>query len=410
MARRQHHEEHVNHEAWAIPYGDLVTLLLAFFVVMYAISSVNESKFRVMSDALNAAFGGPPRTISPIQLGQAQLRGSAFDRPSPLAPGAKAAPAAFTPVKAVRVRQVLELPTFGRAGFARLKAESAQEAHARRERQLNSLGRQIQHALGELMRMKLVTVRRGDTYLEVEIQSDILFASGVATPSPVALTTVRKLATVLRGEPNAVRVEGYTDDRPIRTAQFPSNWELSAARAASVVHVLTDEGVDAGRLAVVGYGEHQPIADNGSAAGRNANRRVLLVILAAPQAPDAVPDTGPTVAFEPDDDAHDDDATVAASALAAAAETADAGAAESGAATSGASLAQAVDGARAPSGPSAAHARASGSAATARRAPAVAPAKAPGSRIADREAAQPALPTPAEVSTGMQDMPRPGAG
>ena len=84
MGRRKHHEEHTNHEAWAIPYGDLVTLLLAFFVVMYAVSSVNEGKYRVMADALNAAFGGTPHAISPIQLGAAQMRGSAFDR----APGA----------------------------------------------------------------------------------------------------------------------------------------------------------------------------------------------------------------------------------------------------------------------------------------------------------------------------------
>ncbi len=426
MARRHRQEEHINHEAWAIPYGDLVTLLLAFFVVMYAISSVNESKFRVMSDALNSAFGGPPRTISPIQLGQAQLRGSAFDRPSPLAAGAKAAPAAFTPVKAVHVRQVLELPTFGRAGFARLKAESAREADARRERQLNSLGRQIQRALGEMMRLKLVTVRRGSTYLEVEIQSDILFASGVATPSPVALATVRKLAAVLRDEANAVRVEGYTDDQPIRTAQFPSNWELSAARAASVVHVLTGEGVDASRLAVVGYGEHQPIADNGTQAGRNANRRVLLVILAAPQAPDAIPDAGPTVAFEPGDDAHDDEYAVVAPAVAAAvhaAVAADTG--ESTAATTGTSRAGAVDRTRATPAPSPPRARASSSSSTARsstarsstarsstapRAPVIAPSRTSGSRIADREADRPALPTPDGVSAGMQDMPRPGAG
>ena len=94
MARRhQQHEEHLNHEAWAIPYGDLVTLLLAFFVVMYAVSSVNEGKYRVLADAMAAAFGGTPRTIAPIQLGHQQLRGSAFDRPSIATPGAAGTPA-----------------------------------------------------------------------------------------------------------------------------------------------------------------------------------------------------------------------------------------------------------------------------------------------------------------------------
>jgi chemotaxis protein MotB len=292
MARRHQHEEHQNHEAWAVPYGDLMTLLLAFFVVMYAISSINEGKYRAVSDALSSAFGGPPRSISPIQLGQTQLRGSSFDRPSLLTPGAKTGPTATSPVSNVRVRQMLDTPLGGQAGAARAQAAAtaAMDATLRGESQLNTLGRRIQHALAELVRQKLVTVRRGRTFLEVEIQSDILFASGVAAPSPVATATVRKLGAVLRDEPNAVRVEGYTDDRPIRTATFPSNWELSAARAASVVHVLVGEGIDPARLAVVGYGEHQPVADNATVEGRNANRRVLLVILATEQGVDAVTD------------------------------------------------------------------------------------------------------------------------
>jgi chemotaxis protein MotB len=289
MARRHHHhEEHQNHEAWAVPYGDLVTLLLAFFVVMYAISSINEGKYRAVSDALSSAFGGPPRSINPIQLGETQLRGSSFDRPSLLTPGAKAGPTATSPVSNVRVRQMLDAPLGGRESQMRQQAmaKAAMDASLRGESQLSTLGRRIQHALAELVREKLVTVRRGPTFLEVEIQSDILFASGVAEPSPVATATVRKLGAVLREEPNAVRVEGYTDDVPIRTAAYPTNWELSSARAASVVHVLIGEGVDPGRLAVVGYGEHQPAADNATAEGRNANRRVLLVILAASQAVD----------------------------------------------------------------------------------------------------------------------------
>lgn len=299
MARRHHHEEHTNHEAWAIPYGDLVTLLLAFFVVMYAISSLNEGKYRVLADALSSAFGGPPRTISPVQLGETQLRGSAFDRPSMQTAAAKNGPASTSPVNMVRIRQSLDMPTFGQSQ-AKVAAESrAKETAMERERQLNTLGRQIHDALSELVRQKLVTVRRGSNYLEVEIQSDILFASGVAEPSPVAMTTVRKLSTVLRDEANAVRVEGYTDDRPISTLQFRSNWELSAARAASVVHAMIADGIRPGRLAVVGYGEYQPVADNATESGRNANRRVLLVILAAPAGPDAVPATGPTIALEP---------------------------------------------------------------------------------------------------------------
>src|SRR5688572_25438569 len=302
MGRKHHHEEHLNHEAWAIPYGDLVTLLLAFFVVMYAISSINEGKYRVMADALSSAFGGTPRTITPVTVGQTQLQGNNFDRPSMQTAAAKVGPAPVSPVTINRVRQTLDLPTFGQSREHMSGAQGIQQAKAEagRERQLASLGKQIQKALSKLVQQNLVTVRRGRTFLEVEIQSDILFASGSALPSPVATSTVRKLAAVLRDEPNAVRVEGYTDDRPIRTALFQSNWELSSARAASVVHVMSAEGVAAQRLAVVGFGEHQPVADNLTEAGRNANRRVLLVILAAPDGPDAVPEGGPTMAFVPE--------------------------------------------------------------------------------------------------------------
>lgn len=301
MARRHHHEEHLNHEAWAIPYADLLTLLLAFFVVMYAISSINEFKYRVVADALSSAFGGPPRTITPIQLGQTQLRGSTFDRPSLKAAMAKAGPTSASP-PTTSMRQILDMPTVGRQPHppetAAQTTQIVQAIQNVRDHQLNSLGEKIELALTELMRQKLVTVRHGRNFLEVEIQSDILFASGAAVPSAVATSTVRKLAAVLRESPNAVRVEGYTDDRPIRTAQLPSNWELSSARAASVVHVLVDEGVGAERLAVVGYGEHQPIAVNTTMAGRNANRRVLLVILAAPQGADAVPGPHPTTVLQ----------------------------------------------------------------------------------------------------------------
>ena len=311
MAGRRHkHEDHVNHEAWAIPYGDLVTLLLAFFVVMYAISSVNEGKYRVLADALSSAFGGPPRTVAPIQLGATQIRGSAFDRPSMQTPDSKSGPSSATPVSSPAMRQVLDMPTFGAVarkaadgtgngakGNDSAKVENTEllgEVEGR-NRQLHSLGRRIQQALSELVKQKLVTVRRGDSFLEVEIQSDILFASGSAAPSPVALSTVHKLADILRAEPNAVRVEGYTDNVPINTVAFRSNWELSSARAAGVVHELVDSGVSAQRLAVVGFGEHQPVADNATIEGRNANRRVLLVILASPQGDDAIGDDAPAV-------------------------------------------------------------------------------------------------------------------
>lgn len=274
MARRHVHEEHVNHEAWAIPYGDLITLLLAFFVVMYAISSVNEGKYRAVSDSLKAAFGGAPKTLVPVQMGERQLRGSSFDHPSLSTSGA-AGPTRIAAVNVPELRQPID-------------PAAAQAARERATRQLESIGTRLQDALAGLVDQELVRVRQGVDYLEVEIQSDILFRSGSDVPSALAVDTVQRVGRVLSAEPNAIRVEGYTDDQPIRTALFRSNWELSAARAASVLHALVESGIAPARLSMVGFGEFQPVADNATETGRNANRRVMLVILAPPQGADSV--------------------------------------------------------------------------------------------------------------------------
>jgi chemotaxis protein MotB len=236
MARRKRrHEDHQDHERWAIPYGDLVTLLLAFFVVMYAISSVNEGKYRVLSDSLNAAFRGAPTTIAPIQVGQA----------------------AATTIAAPMV----QLP-------AEVKAMA-----------LRQLAKAVEDAMGPMIMQGLVDVSEEGGIYEISIRSDILFASGSAQLAAAAQPVIRVLGGVLRGFPVDIKVEGHTDDVPIAGGAWPSNWELSAARAASVVHLLTQSGVAPARLAVVAFGEFHPVAPNTTPDGRNANRRVVLAIV-----------------------------------------------------------------------------------------------------------------------------------
>jgi flagellar motor protein MotB len=141
--------------------------------------------------------------------------------------------------------------------------------------------REVQTAMQGLIDAKLVTVRRESLWLEIEINTDILFASGVSDFSPAAATVLDKLADVLKPFPNPVRVEGHTDNRPIKTSAFPSNWELSAARAASVVHEFTKVGIDPLRLEIVGFGEFHPRQANDTVEGRNANRRVAILVLEA---------------------------------------------------------------------------------------------------------------------------------
>src|SRR6267154_2523962 len=130
-----------------------------------------------------------------------------------------------------------------------------------------------------LIDAKLVTVRRENMWLEIEINTDILFPSGSGAFAAQAEPVLDKLGEVLKPFPNPIRVEGHTDDRPIRTSAFPSNWELSAARAASVVHQFTKQGIDPLRLEIVGFGEFHPRQPNDSADGRNANRRVAILVL-----------------------------------------------------------------------------------------------------------------------------------
>ena len=294
--KRRHEEEHENHERWAIPYGDLLTLLLAFFVVMYSISSVNAGKYRVLSDSLYAAFRGEPRTLEPIEVGHKRVGSGADLRVSVVEQAMlKGQPRSLlTPVPLALATPVPnepyhdDMPPPGnengvRAATGPAHPEDAAEAAKQRANaiMLARVADDVVKAMSGLIKQNLVVVRRKQSWIEVEIRTDILFPSGSARLAPNAIDIIRRLADVLARFPNPVRVEGFTDDIPIRTVQFYSNWELSAARAGSVVHVLSDRGVARERLAVVGFGDQHPVASNTTAPGRNANRRVTVVILSA---------------------------------------------------------------------------------------------------------------------------------
>jgi chemotaxis protein MotB len=274
----------------------LITLLLAFFVVMYAMSSVNEGKYRVLSDSLVAAFRGAPRTLEPVQVGE-KTKGSGADISMTIVQQAM-----LEGQPREMLAPVVEPPVM-RHGMAQSPddAQSAEGAASAAEAAaLESVAKEVEQAMAGLIEKDLIVVRRHGLWVEVEIRTDILFPSGVATLAPHAVTVLDQLAGTLAPFPNPIRVEGHTDNLPINTRAFPSNWELSAGRAASVVHLFTRAGLAAERLAVIGLGEHRPIQPNDTPEGRNANRRVVLVILGGnglPEgnygkergAPDAVP-------------------------------------------------------------------------------------------------------------------------
>lgn len=274
--KRRHHEEHINHERWAIPYGDLITLLLALFVVMYAVSAVNETKFRVMAASINEAFNG---TTHVIQAPRSGTPSAAVPTPD-AATLAQAAPASRIPVP-VPPRDLPRPGHEGAAAVAVKDADNIQNAVVPPgdTPNLDRIADQVRAAMQPLIDKDLVSVKRTDQYLEIEIRTDILFASGAAKLSSPAEDVLRHVSTILAPFPNPMRIEGYTDTLPIASTLYPSNWELSAARAASVARLLTGNGIDPHRVGIMGWGEFRPAADNGTVDGRNRNRRVQIVVM-----------------------------------------------------------------------------------------------------------------------------------
>ncbi|RKZ89681.1 MAG: flagellar motor protein MotD [Gammaproteobacteria bacterium] len=259
MTRRRNRkkdDDHISHERWLISYADFITLLFAFFVVMYSISSVNEGKYRVLSDTLETVFSENTRSLDPIQIGKIN-RGKGEKTP---VPGSKDIPL-----------NVIELPP--------MESDTPQQVSADIIRTISDITEQLNNTLLDMIEDEDVIIKQGEDWVELEIKSNVLFASGESRLEHTAVPIIGKVANILNTSANPIQVEGFTDNKPISTPKFPSNWELSAARAASVVHLLDRYGVDPNRMSAIGYGEYKPIADNQTEEGRQKNRRVVLVIL-----------------------------------------------------------------------------------------------------------------------------------
>lgn len=280
MARRVRHEEHQNHEAWAIPYGDLITLLLAFFVVMYSISTVNEGKYRAVSDALKAAFQGAPHTINPVEVGESHAGAGADD-------GRNASMAQNALIVGNNSEIITSVPVSPAKNQNAASSASSMTA-------MDQVIGKVEQDMKSLVEQRQLIITRHSFGVEIELRTDILFPSGSATLSDSARTVLQQLADTLKPLPYPMRVEGHTDNRPISTLEFPSNWELSAARAASVVHLFMERGIDPARMAVIGLGEYHPKEDNNTEVGRNVNRRVVIVILSNGQTAEGLSDSKPT--------------------------------------------------------------------------------------------------------------------
>lgn len=241
MPRRRRPETDLRTDRWMISWADFVTLLFAFFVVMYGLSSVHEEKYRQLSRSLSEVFRaeGGSRVISP-------------DSGDGLLP---------------ERGQQLQAPPI-----------TVQEPDAEQTQALERLQRQAEQQFRDWIEDGSVQVTGNALWLAIELNASLLFESGDALPVIEAEPLLQQVAALVTGRDNPVHVEGFTDNRPISTERFPSNWELSAARAAAVVRMLQLEGVDPERMAAVGYGEHQPAYSNRTEEGRQRNRRLVIVI------------------------------------------------------------------------------------------------------------------------------------
>jgi chemotaxis protein MotB len=228
-----------NHERWLVSYSDFITLLFAFFVVMYAISSVNEVNYRTLGESLSAAFRNVPRET-----------GMAIAPPSPAPPP--------QPQQATGGEKT--------------------ERHLRQER-MQKMARAVMQALAPLLDDEKVRVTQSRVGIAVEINAGVLFAPGSAVLEQRAEKALRAVAPLIKDADYPIQVEGHTDDVAIRTPVFPSNWELSTARASSVVRALVDAGIEPSRLSALGFGEHRPLVPNDTPEGRARNRRVVIRLL-----------------------------------------------------------------------------------------------------------------------------------
>lgn len=243
--RRRTEEDHENHERWLISYADFITLMFAFFVVMYAISSVNEGKYRVLSDSITAAFRNIPGSAA-----------GAMVQVNPHAP---------LPVT---------IP-FRKPQVANIRTDADREQNRELLRQK---AREISTALAPLVQQGHVRITEGAHGITVEINASVLFGSGEANLQAPAVRALAAVGQILATTDFPLTVEGHTDNVPINSPLFPSNWELSGARAASVVRLFVETGVDPRRLAATGYAEQRPVADNATLDGRQRNRRVAITL------------------------------------------------------------------------------------------------------------------------------------
>jgi len=239
--RRSRSEDPPAQLNWLTTYGDMVTLLMTFFVLLFALSTLNAKKFEKIAFSLQSTFGTAP-SGGPVSKGSGVLPGAGPVKPVPVAP------------EASPETQLLEI-------------QSRIQAYI------------VESGLSEVM-----AAEQDPRGLVIRFRDQVLFDLGKADLKPGAIAALDKVGEAIRGIPNDIRIEGHTDYLPINTLRFPTNWDLSAARAVAVLQYLSAHfDLPPSRLSIAGYGEYRPVSANDDEAGRRLNRRVDIVILSTEQ-------------------------------------------------------------------------------------------------------------------------------
>ncbi|KJR45116.1 Flagellar motor rotation protein MotB [Desulfosporosinus sp. I2] len=264
--KREHESEKDNGERWLLTYSDLITLLMIFFVVLYSMSKVDAERFQAVAESLNKALGGG--VPAKIEMAKSPEGPSLFQTGTPSSkttvPG-KGSDPNNTTQSASDANGVNKNLGQGNTDAESLSIEGI-KAKLDKFAADNGIQSKLLSSIEE----------RG---LVVSIQETLLFESGSADIDTKAREILRNISTVLAASPNQIKVEGHTDNLPIHTVQFPSNWELSVIRSTNVVQIFQHEGISPNRLSATGYGEYRPIASNDTTVGQGKNRRIDLIIL-----------------------------------------------------------------------------------------------------------------------------------
>lgn len=250
--RRKFEDEPENHDRWLVSYADFITLLFAFFVVMYGISSVNDQKYKELTSSLGSAFSSPPtdKEASPPPLPQSPAN-----------------------------KNVLKTPPTSSLLNALPLAHLQKEKQHKEQENISGMIADLNRTLGSLATNGKINISKTNRGVRIDIADGVLFQAGSAVIKTEANVPINEITQILADQQYAIQVEGHTDNIPISNAQFPSNWELSSMRATSVVRKMIENGISPERLSAIGYSDTQPIADNEAAEGRAQNRRVSIMVL-----------------------------------------------------------------------------------------------------------------------------------